>query len=175
MQTQRGFTLLELLIALAVLALLAALGTRGLTAVLQAQAQVGSEERRWNDVSAALSQVARDVSLAVARPEAGDESALLVTRLGDSAPAQRGLRRVGYRLREGTVEYLAWAPGRPASATPDAYPLIEHVAALKWRSLDDAGNWSPLATAPAGALPRALEVDMALATGERIVRIFALR
>ena len=175
MKGEKGFTLIELLVALAVLAVLAVIGTRGLTAVLESQARVGAEERRWNDLSLALSQVAHDLSLAVSRPEAADESALLITRLGEDVVGRRGARRVGYRLRAGSIEYLAWAPSQPATSAPEVHRLLDGVATLKWRSLDDAGNWVPVAAAPTSVLPRALELDLALTGGDRIVRIFALR
>ena len=63
MRAARGFTLVELLAALAILALIGSLGWRGLDAVLGAQAAVQAESRRWEDVDRAMRQLGRDLSL----------------------------------------------------------------------------------------------------------------
>ena len=65
MRRARGFTLIELLAALAVLAVLAALSFRGLASVLDAEAHVREEARRWNEVGLLLAQLRQDVSSAV--------------------------------------------------------------------------------------------------------------
>lgn len=60
MRAARGFTLVELLVALAVVALIGSLGWRGLDAVLGAQAAVQAESRRWEDVERAMRALVRD-------------------------------------------------------------------------------------------------------------------
>lgn len=194
---QRGFTLVELLVAIAVLAVLASVSFRGLSSILEAEAHVQSETRRWNNVAVAIAHMSRDLSLAVPRtvrdnagsvrsaiivgstPD-GSQGQLQITRLGegDNASSQGGLRRIEYRLRAGTLEYLVWpatdlAPG----AAPSVSPVLENIAGLELRALGQDGTWS--ATWPAGqqanALPRALEARIALASGERITRLFTLR
>ena len=70
MPCQRGFTLLELLVALGVLALLATIGWRGLDSILAAQLAVQAEMRRWSDIDRVMQQLGRDVSLAIEAPKA---------------------------------------------------------------------------------------------------------
>lgn len=194
---QRGFSLVELLVAMAVLAVLASVSFRGLSSILEAEAHVQSETRRWNDVAVAIAHMSRDLSLAVPRtvrddaghvraamtigsPPDGTQSQLLVTRLGDGdgASSQSDLRRIEYRLRAGTLEYLVWpatdlAPG----AAPSVNPVLENVAGLELRALSQDGTWSSEwpAGQQANALPRALEARIILAGGERITRIFPVR
>jgi general secretion pathway protein J len=170
-----GFTLLELLVALAVLAVLASLSFRGLSSVLDAEAQVRAEARRWNEVDLLFGQLREDISsamenrgLALGAPEAQ----LVLTRFAEQSPAPP--RRVGYRLREGTVEYLLWPQARGPLGNPAAvHPVLANVAEMRLSALRDDGTWSPVW--PAGPLPRAIAVELALASGERVTRLIALR
>jgi len=193
----RGFSLIELLVALAVLAVLAAVSFRGLNSVLEAEAHVQSETRRWNDVAVVVAQMGRDLSLAIARPvrdEAGRARAalivgnlqnetqgqLMVTRLGDdnSASSQGDLRRVGYRLRAGVLEYMVWPAADAApDTTPSVNPVLENVTDLRLRALGPDGSWTLVwpADQQVIALPRAVEAQIVFAGGGRITRIFPLR
>lgn len=171
MKAARGFTLLELLVALALLALLAGIGFRGLAAILDADEHVRAESRRWTEAAAVMTQIGHDLSLARERPELGAAGELLIARMGDSGAlhSQAGPRRVAYRLREGALDYLEWSAG---AATPLSTPVMENVAALELRALAADGAWLPLREAK-GA-PRALEVRIVLAGGESISRLFLL-
>ena len=210
----RGFTLLELLVAIAVLAVVGALGYRGLNSVLDAEARLQAESRRWSDIGLLFSQLSEDLTMAVGRTARdaadltgpallltsgaatvvdagsamagasanapGTDAQMVVTRLGigEGAAAQSAPRRVGYRLRDGTLEYLVWpdldaAPG----TTPAAYELLLGVADLRWQALDVDGRWDSVwpANRPASSLPRAVSVRVILADGGEITRIVPLR
>lgn len=196
----RGFTLLELLVAMAVLAILGTLAFRGLESILDAEARVRAETRRWGDVSLLFSQLGEDLTMAVARsargpaglvapalllhpapadPALAEEPQLVITRLGigEGAPAQSAPRRVGYRLRQGVLEYLVWASPDSPPGAPASYALIEGISALRFQALDVDGGWAPEwpVTSDAASLPRAVSVRLALAGGEEITRIFLVR
>ncbi len=193
----RGFTLLELLAAMAVLAVLGAMGFRGLSSVLEAESRLQSETRRWNDLALLFSQLGEDTTMAVERPVrelAGRTSPalslqaptdptqpyLVLTRLGigEGSAAQSAQRRVGYRLREGKLEYLVWpSPDGAPGVQPAAYVALEHVASMHWEALDADGRWvnSWPAGRAANVLPRAISVRLALAGGDEVTRILALR
>jgi general secretion pathway protein J len=210
----RGFTLLELLVAIAILAVVGALGYRGLNSVLEAEARLQSESRRWSDIALLFSQLSEDLTMAVGRTArdaagltgpalaltggaapavdagsamasggttvAGADAQLVVTRLGigEGAAGQSAPRRVGYRLRDGALEYLVWPDLDAAPGTaPAAYELLGGVADLKWQALDLDGRWGSVwpASGSADTLPRAVSVRVTLADGSEITRILPLR
>jgi general secretion pathway protein J len=192
---QRGFTLLELLAAMAVLAVLGALGFRGLSSVLEAEARLQAETRRWDDLALLFSQIGEDVTMAVERPvresagrtspalslQASTDSSqpqLVLTRLGvgEGSAAQSAPRRVGYRLREGKLEYLVWpSPDGVPGVPPAAYVALEQVTSVQWEALDADGRWVNAWPAGSVALPRAISLRLALADGGEVTRILALR
>jgi general secretion pathway protein J len=195
---QRGFTLLELLVAMAVLALLGALGFRGLSSVLDAEARLQAETRRWNDLALLFSQLGEDMTMAAERPvrelagrtspalslqgptDDANQPHLVLTRLGagDGSAAQSAPRRVGYRLREGKLEYLVWpSPDAVPGVLPAAHVALEGVESVQWQALDGNGGWVNAwpAGGPANELPRAISVRLALADGGEVTRILALR
>jgi general secretion pathway protein J len=157
----RGFSLLELLVALGVLALLATMGWRGLGSVLEAQVSVQAEARRWEDAQRVMQQMGRDLSLALERPRQEPSGELVILRLGEEDAG--GPRRVSYRLREGMLEY-------------DGKPVLESVTGLELRALGSDGQWRPLRRDPREPVvpARALLAEIALAGGERIWRVFPL-
>jgi type II secretion system protein J len=176
MHRKSGFTLLELLAALAVLAVLASLSFRGLSSVLDGEAHVREQARRWSEVGILLGQFREDISSAMEGRGfalgASSDADLVLTRFADQAGAPP--RRIGYRLREGTVQYLLWSQGLDSGPPAAAYAVLANVADLRLSALRDDGTWVPVW--PAGqALPRAVSVELALVTGERVSRLFALK
>ena len=191
-----GFTLVELLVALAIFAVIAAFAYRSLNVMLDSRAALERESRKWRDVALFVGRIERDLGAVLPRKAAAAsgialdpvsshiESAhgragLAVTRAG-SALQENALaapQRIAYRLRDGRVERLAWA-GTEASPRdePRAVPILGSVAALGFRFLDARGEWRatwglPGANEPA---PTAIEVAVTLASGERIVRLVDL-
>lgn len=171
MRRAPGFTLIELLAALAVLAALAALSFRGLASVLDAEGHVREEARRWNEVGLLLAQLREDVSSTITVGSIG-ETELVLERFGD-VPGMPP-RRVGYRLREGAVEYLLWPPVAAAPAQPSGHAVLAGVAELRFSALREDGTWTPV-WPPGATLPRAVAVELVLARGERLARLFPLR
>jgi general secretion pathway protein J len=174
---ERGFTLIELMSALLILSLLAVMSFRGLGAVLDARDHVRKETEKWRSVTAFFSRFQRDVQLSAPRPlqAASDrlEFSRFATPEGMDTP-----RRVGYRLNEShEIEISLW-PGLDVADTPPArYVVLAAVSEFKLQYLDTKLNWGeawPRSESDA-PLPQALRIRIVLATGEELVRVFALR
>lgn len=190
----RGFTLVELLIALAILSLLAVLGYRAVASLGQTEARLAFEAGKWRTLDTLFSRVEGDCRQAIARDvRTGDRvdpawlgtidgdgnSVLLISRAGPEFVLEPGSagQRIGYRLRAGNLEVLYWpALDNPADAAATAYVLASNVAAVRLAYLDTAGTWRarwPVFGEP--AIPRGLQITVTLASGEHIERWMALQ
>lgn len=189
----RAFTLVELLIALAIFALLSAFAYRGLAVLLESREALERDSRKWRDLALFVGRFERDVQAVVDRPALGPAGTLMgavtsaldlgggnarglaLTRAGATLYANElaAPQRVGYRLAEGRVDRLAW-PGTDAGprAEAAATPVLEDVRSLAFRFLDRTYEWrGDWALPGAQGMPLAVEMTLELASGERIVRI----
>lgn len=189
-----GFTLVELLIALAIVALLSLLGYRALAALSESETKLSAEATRWRTLDLFFARLEGDLRQAVPRParlggtrepawagatDATGNAWLEFSRAGPEfalEPSSAGAR-MGYRFHDGTVDVLYWASyDRPQSVAPAAYPLVAGVARFELAYLARDGSWLDTWPQPGEAdLPRAVKVDLTLASGEKIERWLALR
>lgn len=188
MRHARGLTLIELMVALAVFAVLGLLSYRALAHISAAQARIGGELERWRTIGRSMLRIESDLLQIVApdaRPEASPSPALQLVRLPglDSelrllvADGTRGrVLRVGYRYAQGRLDWLRW-PGRLAEGEPQADPLLAEVTAVRWHFLLNGQRidaWPP-DNARTELLPQAVEIELELADAGTVSRLVALR
>lgn len=193
---QRGFTLVEMLVALTIFALMSVLAYRGLTAVLETRAHLAEDNRRWRDIALTLGQLEQDLTQAVDRPLRGNGDLVIPALVGNPQPAgaddpqlsvsrigmawQTGVpadvQRHGYRLNNGNLEQLIWPVlDRAPRSEPVVHRLLERVSRFELRYLDRSGAWQPRWPLPGmPALPAALEVVLEFDHGTVVTRVFAL-
>lgn len=195
MKRAQGFTLLELLVALSIFAVLSAMAYRGLNLMLETRAQVTAVGSKWQEVARVFARMEQDFAATVDRPvrsagdlplpplagdpvPVGEDAALVeVTRLGfpGQEGALQGLQRCGYRLRGQTLELVSWPVADRAPRTrPAADELLGGVQALEARYLARNGAWQDRWPLPGQSLPAAVEIALVLDSGERVTRLFAL-
>lgn len=174
----RGFSLVEVLVALAVFAALAAMAWGGLASVARTRGALDIHQQRLADIVQAMNLIERDLAQAIARPVRGNgarrEPALLgerqrieLTRLGAGGlhDGRSSLERVGYALVDQRLQrqrYLVL--DRAPSSVPLLRDLVEDVRQLRWRYLGDDGwqeRW-PAGEAASASLPRAVEMRLQL-------------
>lgn len=185
---QAGLTLIELMVALAVFAVLGVLSFRALSAASTSQTRLDASFLRWSALDRSLGRVDSEfmeitvpssASPVVTTPALqfvgssdGVSGELSFLRLD----AERGVRRAGFRLRDEKLEWLLWE-GREAVGAPQVEVLLDHVRALRWQFID-AGqrrdDWAPDA-AHIGRLPDGVVVEIELPELGTFQRIFALR
>lgn len=195
-QTSSGFTLLELVVAMAVFAIMAAIAYSGLNNVLIARQLTETHSEQLHQLQLAMSWFARDIEQIVNRgvrseygemlpPVVGNdfEGYLLeLTRGGWRNPANQPrshLQRVAYAVRD---EQLVRAYWRVLDRAEDSKPfeniLLDGVKAVEIRYLgaDDEWrtSWPELATTGNVApevLPRAIEVNVDTKQFGKITRL----
>lgn len=161
----RGFTLLEVLVAVAVFAVLSSLAYAGLTHMLEGRDRIEAERERWRTIALAFAQLEDDLALVRARgvrdvdgsalpafrgqpvdPRPLGEPSLEFTRAGvfiSGAGATSGLQRVAYRLKDGVLMRLTWPTlDRPPGIQAREIALLPNVENLTFRWHAPNGGWS---------------------------------
>jgi general secretion pathway protein J len=157
---QRGFTLLEMLIAVAIFTIVGAMAMGGYNELSGQSATVEANMERVRAVQTAVMRVSQDFAELEPRPirEAvgdGTQSALKsdgvslelvsLTRSGwtNTAGLQRStLQRVTYRLEDGKLYRDQWAVlDRTLATEPQSTALLDKVTAVKLRFMDQSRNW----------------------------------
>lgn len=188
-----GFTLIELVVALAIFALLSVMAYSGLRLVLDARERTAQQAERLATLQLAFTVIGRDLEQAVNRPvrdEFGDRAVAMngtgtqieFTRAGWRNPAglrRSELQRVAYILEGATLRRLSWSSlDRVQSSAPFATTLLEGVQEVEIRFLDTQEQWLTFWPAPeagtpaASALPRAVEISVETEHWGRITRLF---
>lgn len=194
-----GFTLLELLVALSVFAMISVMAYTGLRNVLQTKQHTEQRAKRIQRLQSTMLMLERDLSqiatMRGVRNDFGDvEPALRTadfgaislefTRAGWRNPtgmARSTLQRVAYGIEEESLRRFSWTVlDRAQGSTSDQFVLLEGVREMRLRYLGSGGDWQeqwpPLGqeqTVPASS-PRALEVTLQLDDLGEIRRLFPL-
>ncbi len=201
--TNTGFTLLELLIAIAVFAVLAIMSYGTLSSVLLSQTQTREAAQQLARVQQAVLHIERDLLQIVVRPirdyshvdpipalmgaEFGIER-LEFTRTGRANPniAPRSyLQRITYAMPDDEEHKLyryVWPSlDRSQGQEPRRYLLLDDVEELVLRFYDDKGeehnSWPPPLLAGTGnitVMPQAIKVVLKLKSMGEIWRLLAI-
>lgn len=187
---QRGLTLIELMVALAIFAVLGVLSYRALAEVSTSRTRLEEGFERWRSIGRAMQRIDADL-LQVVAPAASAaptttsqaSPALLLTRAASGGAElqflrldeARGVRRVGYRLVDGRLDWLRWS-GRDAFGEPLVEPLLANVRNVRWRFLAGGNRvdaWPP--GDRRAALPDAVILELELPDHGTLTRFIALR
>lgn len=191
-----GFTLLELLVALIVFAVMSTVAYSGLNQIFAVRERIETENRKWRELTLVLGRMEEDIAQAISRPVRDsfgtlraplqghpqlvgeDDANLSLVRMGagGSTGIAADLTRVGYRLREGRLELLLWpALDLPPRTGPNVHVLLSDIKAFELAFMNEQGIWeSKWEPADNKALPRAVQWILTLSSGEKIRRLVAL-
>ena len=191
-----GFTLLELLVAMAIFALISAMALGGLNTLLTQQVLAREDMGRLRDLQRTMQLLGNDFAQLhprVVRDTLGrstepylatygaGEYAVRLTRGGWRNPAglPRGtLQRVQYRVEDNELVREYWpVVDAPLGMEPRAQVLITEVEAFEIEYLDNDltwhGEWPPLEQAgnPAPVRPKAVRLRLELGDWGEIERL----
>lgn len=191
-----GFTLLELLVALAIFAIIAAAIYSSLAMLLATSSRLDTAGKSLRELQNTMRILGRDLEQVCNRPVRGGydeelppllwpgpEERLEMTSGGRSNPLRQprcSLQRVAYRLKEGTLERLSWTVlDQAQDSTPYVQPLLSGVSGFELTFLtgpdQTTPTWPPDNPPPGTpALPRAVRVILEVEGWGRLERLFLL-
>jgi general secretion pathway protein J len=203
-RVQRGFTLLEVMIAVAIFSLLAMGTYRMLSTVLKTDEVTRQHERDLRELSRAFASLDRDINQTLnrsVRDAYGDERATFIGELGASdgnaalefsrngwrnplGGARAQVQRVRWRLAGEKLERLYWnVLDQAVDSQPRVQKVLEGVQAVHLRFMDDKGEWqeqwpssqSDLSAAEAKkTMPLAVEIKLEHRHYGELTRLYRL-
>jgi len=192
---QRGFTLLEIVVALAIFAILSVMAYGGLDQVLRARDASDRTMDRLSELQLAWSLIGRDLEQAAVRgirdgfgdPQAamniGGDNLVELTRGGWPNPLRRPrghLQRVAYHLDGEVLQRLSWnVLDRAQDSEPRVSDLLTGVTGVELRFMDQQGKWGNqwppegnLENGQQQPLPRGMEVIIELEDMGQVSRLY---
>lgn len=194
-----GFTLLELLIAIAIFAVVGVLAMGGYNQLLMQRERAAQTMERTRAIQRAMTRLTQDFAQLEPRPVRDATAATVnpalyfnasgtylveLTRAGWSNPAgvsRATLQRVGYRLLDGKLYRDYWTVlDRSLSNTPVQAQLVDKVTAFSLRFMDRNRQWQTTwpanstggtGTARARSLPLAVEITLTLEDWGELKRV----
>ncbi|UXY14360.1 type II secretion system minor pseudopilin GspJ [Chitiniphilus purpureus] len=185
----QGFTLLEILIALMIFAVVSLIAYRGLEQVAQVKTRLDAEAAYWRETALVLDRIEEDLLHAVDRkwrdaggvvqpslrgtikPVRQRDAALELVRM-DRA---REDYRIAYRLDGRRLQLLMWEGLDLAPlAEPTVHVLLQDVTRFETRFLDANGQWQPSWPVPGNSAvrPQAVEIVLARQAQAPLTRVY---
>lgn len=160
MKPCRGFTLIEILVAVAIVAVIGVIALGGLSQVIQQQTLAQERADRWREIQFAIRMVMQDLAQIHPRPArdelgegwqpsvvagANGPFALELSRGGWANPTgfPRGsVLRVAYDWEDGMLVRYHWpVVDRAPGTLPIRTELLDDVAIIELNFMDQGGNW----------------------------------
>lgn len=189
--TPKGFTLLELMIAMAIFSFMSVVAYAGLANVLISNEVITEQEKKLKALQRSMMFFERDIRQLVSRPSQtgynqqspafsyglDSEGLLEFTRAGNPNPAglvRSSLQRVRYDLEDKKLTRMSWALVDHIDAEPINIPLMEGVESFELRLLDNKNEWQTNWSSN-DVIPLAVELSLKHDYWGLIVRLIPVR
>jgi general secretion pathway protein J len=196
-KSQRGVTLLELIVAVGVFALFSVMAYGALNRILDQRDQIEQKREYWRTLSLTFLRMEEDMAQARARSVRDIDGTTLPSLRGQPTDTRaladptleltRGgllvfgedvrsdLQRVGYRLEDNVLLRLTWPVlDRAPQTKPFESLLLRDVETFEVRFYSLGGNWIDVWPVEelSEELPRGIEGTLTLTNGNEFKRIF---
>ena len=190
-RSQRGFTLLETLVALAIFAIASVIAYSGLNAVASTKSSLDREIRFWRELGQVFDRMEMDFTQTLPHLFSSGSGELLQPLQARSAEAggfhlevsrhdaERAPVRVAYRCDSGvlslTVEPINRGVSTSATSAAPVYPLLRDVDDCAAAYLDANNAWRLTWPDDQGQVrPRAIRIRLTLAGRGQFERVYHL-
>lgn len=175
---QRGFTLIEILVALFIFTLLSMLMLGGLRTVINAQSGSERNSAQLRKMQMVLLMLSRDIEQIVNRPildATGQEEAAFIgtihsmqfTHAGFANATGSSLQRTGYKFNHEALQRLTWPVlDQAPESMPHTRTLLTDVTFAEFQYLDSMGSYHntwPADDLTKEVLPRGVKISMKMA------------
>ena len=175
-EKQRGFTLLEVLLAIALFAMLSLLTAQMLTTTIDSNEQTKKHQQRFSAIVRTVNLLDKDIRqrVPVTQLQGEKETLMLTTASSNSYPdacCAPDIQRVQWYLQDHTLYRTLWR--YPEDTTPAiTQPMLNGVNAFTLRYYNSKEKaWMDTAATPS---PGAMEVTLKLADSGTITRLTLL-
>ncbi|MCX7120186.1 MAG: type II secretion system minor pseudopilin GspJ [Gammaproteobacteria bacterium] len=186
-----GFTLIEMLIAMFIFAIVGILAAMSLHSIIHAHEKLKKTDQQLFQLQMTMTLLRRDISAVInrkVRNDNGDASPAFfasgATDITFTRTAPLNMRRVGYVLQNNNFLRLTWssldqAPG----AKPESQIMVRDVKSIDWQFIDDKNNaltiWPPsvgsnIQIENQSKLPKVVLMVMTLKNNEVIQGVFPI-
>lgn len=191
-QKVKGFTLLEIIIALFIFSIVSMIMVAALHSVLTSQSSTADKAARLAKLQIALLLFSHDIEQTLNRPIidvqgatqgfVGQSDMMTFTHAGLVNPFGQLLRttlqRTRYQFSQHTLVRITWpALDQTHDTTPDSRTLLTDVKELQFEYLDEKGHfqsvWPPLDQQNA-ILPRAVRISLTLKNWGKIQELYII-
>lgn len=194
--SQRGFTLIEIMISVIIFAIISVISYRIITSLIRTKEIAGEAQDKWGSLSLINSNmgnawnrvmplVVRDVNGSILPALQGKSSLsgnydsqlelTLSGYVGDDVYGTSSPRRIGYRFNQGSLYLVTWPVlNRALTTVPQINLLIDNVqsfaALYLYPDKQWHDSWPPVGGDPT-ILPKAVKIQYQLKSGESIERV----
>ncbi|MEE9310285.1 MAG: type II secretion system minor pseudopilin GspJ [Cocleimonas sp.] len=187
---QKGFTLLELLVAMMIFSLMSVMAYSALANVFKSNEVLTEQEAELKKLQRSMMFIERDLRQLVLRSRSAGygapslpavslghdaEGVIEFTRAGNPNPAdlmRSSLQRIRYILDDNILNRLSWNLVDHIDAEPIKMMLLEDVESLKFKFFDSKlwkDNWNS-----AIEVPKAVEMTLEHKKWGKIIRLFSI-
>lgn len=184
MKQEAGFTLIEMLVALALTSMIAVAGSTLLVGTLRASERLGRTTDTVNELDLSHTLMRDDFANVVTmagrfgRPGESSSPFLAFVRDGWNHPAaddtRASLLAVEYSFSRGTLTRRTWLRPDPVSGTPYVDRELAHDVSRMSARYFDGREWLPEWEAGADELPRAIELQLEYSDKDALTERFLM-
>jgi general secretion pathway protein J len=181
-QNQAGFTLIEIIVAVGIFAIVSGAGYAALEQALAVQARLNDERDYWRQLEFAMAVMQRDFAGAIDRPPRAVDSRPVYAFQGDATGASRAFNevlaftketrsdirdktprpatRVSYHLKDGVLSRREWSRVDQPARDGGAEQTILRATNARFRYLARGGRWHRRWPVDGGAMAMPLAVEI---------------